>query len=200
MAHNQRIGIYGGSFDPVHNGHIILANHFIKHLNLDCLIIIPTVNAPHKDGAIADANHRYIMLKLAYNNIDKVHISDIEINRKGKSYTSDTILELRKLYQNDKLYLCMGEDMFITLDSWHKPNIIFEHCIICVVPRESNKKYIDFSYKFKENYNANIKIIKMEPIDISSTDIRNQLKQNKNAQSKLPKNILEYINKNNLYL
>jgi nicotinate-nucleotide adenylyltransferase len=203
----QKIGIYGGSFDPVHIGHIRIAETFIKALNLERLIVIPAANPPHKPGTTATGFHRYNMLKIAcalLKDGDKIEISPIEINRRGKSYTCDTAIELRALYPNAELYLCMGLDMFVTLASWHNPQVIFDNTVICTVGRdgESHQQYVQYviySKKYTDSYNARTLYIPMKPIDISSGEIRESLAREEDVSDRLPLGIPEYIVENRLY-
>ena len=117
----MRIGIFGGAFNPVHNGHINLAKSYIESLSLDKLLVIPTANPPHKTAlGLADKEDRLTMLSLAFSGVNKTEISDIEFRRTDKSYTYETIKELRKLYSCDDFFLIIGEDQFLSFDKWYQ--------------------------------------------------------------------------------
>ena len=151
MKQPKKIAMFGGSFNPIHNAHINLATAFIKKLKLDKLLLIPTAEPPHKsDSEMVSAEHRLNMCRLASEDIKKIEVSDIEIKREGKSYTVDTLKQLREMYPESELYLITGADMFMTLDEWKNPEEIFSLAAICTVPRndddiknleEKEKKY-----------------------------------------------------------
>ena len=110
----MRIGIYGGAFNPVHKGHIKLAEEVKTKADLDKIIIMPSGLSPHKSsGSLIDSSHRLQMCKLAFEGEDYI-ISDLEIKREGKSYTVDTVTELKEIYPDDELYLIMGSDMLLS--------------------------------------------------------------------------------------
>ena len=124
----MRIGIYGGTFNPIHAAHVHLVREFIKRLSLDRVILIPTGTPPHKaTHQLASGADRIEMCRLAAADIAEcpVTVSDIEVLRTGKSYTADTMTELKAQYPDDELFLLMGEDMFCTVEKWYHPERIF---------------------------------------------------------------------------
>ena len=123
----MRIGIFGGTFSPVHNGHVSAAKSFMEQMWLDILFIIPTGNTPHKDMSDGATSYdRLRMCEAAFSGIDGVIVSDMEIRREGKSYTVDT---LRQLYDpENRLFLLCGTDMMLTLDKWREADEIFKLC------------------------------------------------------------------------
>ena len=126
----MRIGIFGGTFSPVHNGHIAAAYAFMEKMWLDVLYVMPTALPPHKqlhgDAAAAD---RLEMLRLAFAGMDGVIVSDMEIRRGGRSYTVDTLRQMHAdLHGDDRLFLLMGTDMLLSFDSWREPDEIFRLC------------------------------------------------------------------------
>ena len=133
----MRIGIYGGSFSPIHNGHIRALKAFLEQMQLDFVYVIPTYNPPHrKSGKVIDSEHRMKMCELALKDVEGVVVSDIEIKRGGTSYTVDT---LRSLYnENNRLFLLMGTDMMLTLDTWRSPAEIFKLCYPVYMRRETD--------------------------------------------------------------
>ena len=133
----MRIGMFGGSFNPIHNGHIQLIKGIISELNLDKLLVVPSFLPPHKlVKSPVSPEDRIAMCKLCIDNIPKAKISDIEIKRGGKSYTYKTLQELHSIYTTDDLFLIMGADMFLSIETWRNPEIIFKLAIICGVPRK----------------------------------------------------------------
>lgn len=193
----MRIGIYGGTFNPIHNGHVNILKGFHNKLNLDKIIIIPTANPPHKKSPnLATAKHRIKMCELALTDLCYCEISDMEIKRQGKSYTIDTLIELKKSYDDDEIFLLMGEDMFLTIDKWLRFQEIFNLCTICTAPRsvDNFKKIEKFAKFIKKDYNNFCyKIIDVEYLKASSTEIRN------GDYNTLDNCVLDYIKENNLY-
>ena len=122
----MRIGIYGGSFNPPHTGHILAVSELIRNLKLDLLLIVPAADPPHKslpDGS-PTPEERLSLCSTAFAEIPGVEICDIEVRRNGKSYTVDTLTELRTLYPHDELILVMGTDMFLSFGTWREPEQI----------------------------------------------------------------------------
>lgn len=193
----MRIGVFGGTFNPIHLGHTNLIQGFYENLSLDKVIIIPTNVPPHKNpDFLVDAQHRINMCKLALNELVYCEVSDIEIRRTGKSYTVDTLNELKSIFPNSELFLLMGEDMFLTVEKWKSSTDIFKLATICATPRtkdnilelEKHSKCLKSKYNFLKS-----KIINIPLVVVSSTEIRNG---NTNL---LDKKVLDYSKKNNLY-
>ena len=132
----MRIGIYGGTFSPPHNGHIAAAKAFMEQMWLDLLYIIPAALPPHKEMEVAvSAVDRLQMCRRAFSGMEGVWVSDLEILRGGKSYTSDTLREL--CGADRRLFLLCGTDMILTLDSWHEPEEIFRLSYPVYIRREN---------------------------------------------------------------
>ena len=136
----MKIGIYGGTFDPIHRGHMAAAQTAAKLLELDKLLLIPAGIPPHKHKSSGGANgaQRMEMTSIAADRLGlkiPVEVLDLELKREGKSYTSDTLRELRKQYPKDELWLLMGTDMFLTLQNWHEPKTIMKLAKICAFGR-----------------------------------------------------------------
>lgn len=198
---NMKIGIFGGAFNPVHNGHMNLAEIYYKGLNLDKLIFIPTAHPPHKSGeALASQQDRLNMLSLAIE--DKPYeVSQIEFQRKGKSYTYDTLTELKKLYPNDTLYLIIGADQFLTFDCWYRYKDILNMAVLCTCAREDEEekqRIKDFASNLglgNDDY-----FLSTEPVlRVSSSQIRTGIMKGEDISSLLPKKVLEYILEKGLY-
>lgn len=195
------IAMYGGSFNPIHNGHIQLAKYFLNTLSLDKLLLIPDNKPPHKsDKAMISARHRFNMCKLAVNNINNIEVSDIEIKRKGKSYTVDTLRQLNVIYPDAQLFLIMGADMFLSLHTWKNFEEIFSRAIICAVPRDNDSIDELISYS-KSMECCNIRVIIAEEfmMNVSSTIIRGNVANSVPITDMVSKEVEEYIYKNRLY-
>ncbi len=196
------IGILGGTFNPIHNGHIQLAKYCQSSLDLDKIIFIPTYTPPHKSSAdLADCEHRLNMCKIAVQNYDCFEVSDIEIKRKGKSYTYQTLTSLKEIYPNNKLYLIMGADMFLTLSEWKNPNIILSESVITAIPRSDSDKndLYDYYDKVLKPMKAEVKILENPVIQVSSTFIRDNIDNYSLIQNLIDRNVYEYIVKNKIY-
>ena len=139
----MRIGIFGGAFNPVHNGHISLAAQAVSMLSLDKLILVPTADPPHKSGTdFAPAKARLDMLSLAFKYFGNAVVSDIEFKRQGKSYTYYTVNQIAALYPGARLFLIIGQDQFVNFDSWYKWRDILNSVTLFAVARNENSKQI----------------------------------------------------------
>lgn len=197
-----RLGIFGGTFNPPHIGHIESAKSFINALSLDKLLIIPTFIPPHKQSeATVTPEHRLAMCSLAFSDVPNCEVSDIEIKRGGKSYTYIT---LEELYREDtELFLLCGTDMILTLDSWMNPEIIFDSATICYARRECDARFdseIDKKIAlYKEKYGAEIIFVNSTVIEISSSEIREKIKSGEACNEFLPIEVNKYITDGELY-
>lgn len=196
------IAMYGGSFNPIHSGHIQLAQYFLEVLSLDKMLLIPDNKPPHKsDKVIISAEHRFNMCRLAVNNISNIEVSDIEIKREGKSYTVETLRQLSVIYPNAQLFLIMGADMFLTLHTWKEFEEIFSYAIICAVPRENDSidELIEYCNAM-ERYNIKAIIADQLMMNVSSTEIRRNIANSIPITDMVSKEVEKYIYKNRLYL
>lgn len=198
----MKTGIFGGTFNPVHKGHIMLAEYCMESVGLDRIIMIPTAVPPHKISKnLASENDRLNMCKLACRGKENFFVSDIEIKRQGKSYTYETLTQLKEIYPDDHLYTIMGADMFLTLDRWKNPKIIFEKSSIITIPRdEENKLELENFYnKVLKAMGASSIILPNPVMSVSSTFIRENLDNFNLISDMLDKGVYDYIIKNNLY-
>ncbi len=191
----------GGTFNPPHMGHINAAKSAREKLCLSELILIPAGLPPHKEVAknSATKKERLEMTRLCAKELS-ARVSDIEILREGKSYTADTLAFLRKIYPEDELWLIMGTDMFLSLESWHTPEKIFELSRIAVVPRNSQDvpELLKQREMLFEKYGAVSEIIETDAVTISSSELRNE-EERDNVLKFLPDSVRDYIEKNGLY-
>ena len=197
-----RIGIYGGTFNPPHIGHIAAAGQAADLLRLDTLLLMPDRIAPHKklpEGS-ASPQQRLEMLKIAAAGLPSITVSDMELKREGPSYTYQTILELKEQYPSDELIFVMGTDMFLSFDTWKNPNIIMKHASLGVLYRGEKDEIAEIDRKKREMEacGARICLIENRILPISSTDLRRLLIFDC-AQPYLPEGVGEYIRANGLY-
>ncbi len=193
----MKIGIYGGTFDPVHNGHIALAEQALKTLQLDFLYIMPNGNPPHKEKE-EDKLHRLEMVKLAFGALEKTVISDYEIQKESYSYTAETLMYLREKHPEDTFYLIMGMDSLQSIFSWKQPEIVCSLATLAVAHRPGYPVDEALLKRLQETYDARLSFLPME-YDISSTNLRQQLKKGGYLFDKMPLSLVRYILKHGLY-
>ena len=203
----RRIGIYGGTFSPPHIGHISAAKAFLEEIKPDSLLIMPTFNPPHKVAYGIDPIHRMNMAKLAFSPCegfyDSVTVSDFELTKKDTSYTYQTLEHFAS--SDTELYFLCGTDMFLTLDKWRRPDIIFRLSVIVLALREDiteeMSEKISLTKEFYEkNYSAKIIVLKNRPITVSSSELRSAILSGKDASAFLTKPVYDYIKNNKRYL
>lgn len=194
-----KLGIYGGSFNPFHNGHKLSAETFVEAAELDKLLIMPTFIPPHKQLANSVApHHRLNMIKNVFCD-ERIEISDYEMKKKGISYTYQTLEHFSRCC--DELYFSLGTDMFLSLESWKNPNVIFSLCtVVCLVREISNNKLIDEKKsEYEKKYGARILLPKYSPLELSSTEVRKKIKNGESVDDLVPSAVAEYIKKYGLY-
>jgi len=187
----MKIGILGGTFNPVHIGHLILAEEVREKLELDKIIFIPTALPPHKDNlGIAPARDRLKMLKAAIKGNKFFTVSDIEIKRPGRSYTSDTLKELKNQFIRDELYFIIGSDLLKYLNEWKDLSEINKMVKFVAATRPG--------YPL-EQIPSYIQRLAIRAVDISGFAVRAQVKENKSFRYLVPDKVFDYINKRKLY-
>ncbi|MBN2690066.1 MAG: nicotinate (nicotinamide) nucleotide adenylyltransferase [Gammaproteobacteria bacterium] len=196
----QKIGIFGGSFDPIHLGHLNLAETILKQFELDRIIFIPCSQTPGKDSPKASNQDRINMLKLTTQSNDKFSINLCEIERSGVSYTIDTLNELKAVYPNAEFYLIMSQDQFNDFTTtWFEWQEILETAKLIVANRPGSTLYIAPILKKYISFGI-IQLIQIDPYDISSTKIRDLIRHKKEFKHLVPQLIADYIKKHHLYL
>jgi len=174
-----KIGIYGGSFNPPHLGHILAAKEFQRTLNLDLLLFVPAATPPHKmlHPNSPDAKTRLHLLQLAAQELPFARVDDLELHREGASYTVDTLKALRANYPEDDLYLCMGTDMFQSFDSWYQPKEICSMAKIAMAHRADTdeEELQELAKTFRKKYGTKPELICNEFLEVSSTQVRRLL-------------------------
>ena len=197
-----RIGIYGGTFAPVHRGHMAAAEAFMKQMELDLLYVIPAGIPPHKQiDAADDPAHRLAMCERAFAGMRNVIVSDMEINRAGKSFTVDT---LRALHGEDRrLFLLMGTDMMLTLGEWREPDEIFKLCYPIYARREKDPiieaRIVAKNNASRAKYGKIVRRLMLDTVELASTDIRSLVQSGESFEHLVPPSVAAYIKKNGLY-
>ena len=198
----MRVGIYGGTFAPIHNGHVAAAKAFMEQMKLDYLFIIPAHLPPHKQiDESDDPVYRLRMCELAFKDIDGVVISDCEIARGGKSYTYDTLKELQR--EDTRLFLLCGTDMVLTFDTWYRFEDIFKMCYPVYVRRENDaligNRIVSKINEYYQKYGVMFRKIMTDPIELSSTDVRRAVKNGQDISGMVPAAVADFIKQNGLY-
>ncbi|NMC57423.1 MAG: nicotinate-nucleotide adenylyltransferase [Eubacteriaceae bacterium] len=198
----KKFGILGGSFNPIHLGHLILAEQVKNNFDLDKIIFIPTTDNPLKNK-LCDVNKydRFTMTSLAVEDNDYFEVSDIEIKNTGYSYTINTIEELLIMDSSVKYYFICGADIIFYLERWKEFEKLFKYITFIAAYRTGydTVKLQDEVTRLKEKYGADIIIFKTPLIDISSTQIRKRLKESKSVKYLIPQNVYSYITQKGLY-
>lgn len=197
----RKTGIYGGTFNPIHNGHIHLAEQFMQSLKLDRVLLIPANVPPHKRVPdLAPAEQRAAMCRLALPG-KAFEVSNVEIRRRGKSYTAETLRELKQRSPEDALYLLMGEDMFLTVQDWYKPEVIYSLAVLCAAPRSGDgMPGLVKQAETLKRAGARSLLCSIEYLPVSSTMVRQAVKNGESIENMVPPAVAAYIRKNKLYL
>jgi len=218
-----RVGIFGGTFNPIHRGHLAIAEEVQKALGLDRVLLVPANRPPHKGGLkIPAAKHRLAMVRLAVRGHAGLVVSDLEVRRRGKSYTLDTLKALQEQYpERTEFYLILGLDAFLEFSTWREPEKIVSSCHIAVVSRPGSRfsdlaqqpflKEIDPAalrgldagrrsrYDYPLTRKTGLILLHLTDYEISATRIRDHLSGGKRLKNLLPPLVESYIIKNHLY-
>lgn len=201
----KNIGILGGTFNPIHNQHILLAKCAYEQLKLDKVLLMPSgVSYLKKDTGVLPAEIRYKMCSLVAEEIPYLEVSDIEVKRSGNTYTYETLRELYEKDSSGTYYFIAGADTLFMLDKWKEPAYIFEHCVIAVAARLDDMCTEDaIKLKIKEyegKYNAVIRLVDINVSDLSSSMIRQMVSEGKDIRPYVPESVAEYIEHNGIYV
>lgn len=198
----SRIGILGGTFNPIHNGHIQMAKYSHDAAKLDKVILMPTFVPPHKESAnLVSCEHRLNMCRLACLNLPYAEVSDFEIKLEGKSYTYRTLELLKSQNKNDEFFFIVGADMFLSMQNWRNPKIIFELATVIAIPRdEDSVSQLSNHYEnVLKKMGAKAIVLKDSVLTVSSTYIRDNIDNQSALQSLIDSRVYNYIKENNLY-
>lgn len=200
----KQAGLYGGSFNPIHNGHLHLAESVRDALHLDYVLLMPAGEAPHKScDEYAAGAHRKAMCGLAAAERPWLRVSDYEIRKPGKSYTIDTLRMLRETNPDTEWTLLLGSDMLLSFDTWRNWQGIMEIARICAVSREENDLpalHAKADALMQQVTGAEIRVLNVPAFPVSSTQIRQNLRNHADCSCLLPENVVQYILKNGLYI
>jgi len=190
----NKIGLLGGTFNPIHCGHLKIASRAQKVLGLKKVIFIPSARPPHKkESNLPSSKDRYEMVKLAIKNNSRFSISDIELKRKGKSWTIDTVFIFKKLYPKSQIYFIIGADTLLEIPTWRNYKKLLKICRFVVVNRPG------YSIKDCRLKIADFIRVKMRGVNVSSLEIRKRIKNGIEIENLIPAKVEKYIRKKGLY-
>lgn len=202
MNQMKKIGIMGGTFNPVHFGHLLLAEEARHYCALDEVLFMPSGNSYMKnDAAIADGRLRLAMTAAAIENNPFFSLSPIEVDRGGFTYTCDTLKELGETYPMNRYYFIIGADNLFTLMDWKMPEMIMSSCTLIAAARggKSELQIAKQARKLQQEYQADIIILPPRRIDISSSEIREKIKKGESVRYMIPDKVISLIQENHLY-
>ena len=201
-SQNKKIGIMGGTFDPIHYGHLLLAQNAMESFHLDDILFVPSGTPWLKESTkVLSKSKRVSMTGIAIEDNPRFALSTIEIDREGNSYSYETVEELKKHNPGVDFYFIMGADSLLQIESWKCPDRLMKECTLLVAvrddcDREGLEKQISY---LKDRYEATIEILPADRIDISSTKIREMIMEGRSVRYMLPDAVIVFIKKNHLY-
>lgn len=201
----MRTAIFGGSFNPIHNGHVNLVRETAEKAALDRVIVMPTFISPFKkdsDVFVADGADRLEMCRLAFEDMPFVSVSDYELSRRKVSYTVETLRHYKATLPDDELYFIMGSDMLLSLTKWYCFEEIMRLCTIIAASREENENDIEGLRNKADDLAkyGKVIVINISAFEVSSTEIREKIIKNQDISCYVPQNVVKYILDKNLYL
>ena len=198
----KKIGIMGGTFDPVHNAHLSLAGQAYRQFSLDAVWMLPNGNPPHKSGIRqADVKHRIRMIQLAIADTPYLKFCNLETSRREYHYTFETLQHLKNAYPGAVFYFIMGADSLFEFDEWREPEAISRDCVILAAVRDGRRRE-QLQKRVAElgaRYGADIRLLDTPNMDIASSEIRRRIAAGEDVSGMLPPDVAEYIRKNGLY-
>ncbi|MGI6403161.1 MAG: nicotinate (nicotinamide) nucleotide adenylyltransferase [Oscillospiraceae bacterium] len=197
----MKIGVFGGTFNPIHNSHLYLAREYATQLELDRVVIVPSFIPPHKQADnLASGEDRLAMCRLAIQDLPLFHVTDFEIQQKGKSYTYKTLRHIQEKYPGSQLYLIMGSDMFMTVQDWRLAPEIYKMATLCGAQREQGElTLMEIHQQVLENQGARCILINIEAQPLSSTQVRHMIAAGEDVSHLLHPDVWEYIIAHDLY-
>jgi len=195
-----RIGVFGGTFDPIHSGHLLIAREMADALDLNRVLFVLAARPPHKVGqAITEDRHRLNMLRLAHVDQPNFEISEIELRRPEKSFTADTLEKLAEKLAPASLVFLMGEDSLRDLPNWHEPERIVRYAEIGVAARPGVDFDVSQIYEHVPGSSGRIHLVQTTEVDVSSQEIRDRVASGQSIEGLVPPRVAEYIRANELY-
>lgn len=199
----KKTGIMGGTFNPIHIGHLLLAENARDVFGLDEILFVPSgLSYMKSEIEIVDKKMRLEMTRLAIEDNPFFKLSMLEVEREGNSYSYETLEALRELDPETELYFIVGADSLFSMETWKRPEIIFQSCTILVAARDekdNNELKEQIAYLDKK-YKAKIGVVAMKEISISSTDIRDRIQKGKSIRYMVPDSVIAYIERHRLYM
>lgn len=200
-ASHKRIGIFGGTFDPIHIGHLILCQEAHYQLNLDQLLLLPAADPPHKQNRhITPIEHRLRMIERATEEVTFLSISRVDIDRPGPHYSVDTIQILQQEFSDDtKLFFLIGLDSLRDLPTWHRPEWLIDHCKIVTFERGGTSIEWPRLEEALPGVSSRVQLLQMPELEISSSDIRQRVQDGRPIRYHVLPTVESYITQNHLY-
>lgn len=201
-SQNKKIGIMGGTFDPIHYGHLLLAQNAQETFQLDDILFVPSGTPWLKESTkVLSKSKRVSMTGIAIEDNPRFALSTIEIDREGNSYSYETVEELKKHNPNVDFYFIMGADSLLQIESWKCPDRLMKECTLLVAVRDDcDRAGLEKQIAYlSERYEAQIEILPAARIDISSTEIREMVQEGRSVRYMLPDSVIAFIQKNHLY-
>lgn len=196
----MRLALFGGTFDPVHYGHLRLAEEACEAANLERVLFMPAHTSPFRTAErLSDPEHRLQMLRLATKDNPRFEVSDIEIQRGGVSYTIDTVRTLRQQYPNAELFLILGADALQGFTAWREPDVIAQECGLLVGVRPHYDLQATLA-QLPDPIRQRVQPVPMTPLGISASDLRQRVRQGRSIRYLTPPHVIEYIQQHRLYL
>lgn len=199
----MKIGIMGGTFDPIHNGHLMLGRYARDLFDLDEIWFMPNGNPPHKanESIESQTKHRVEMVRLAIQEEKQFVLELYEVNRKEVNYSYLTMEHFKKIYPEHEFYFIIGADSLFTLEKWKCPDRLLQTCVVLAAYRDgkSHEEMEEQIEYLNQKYSADIRLLGTPDVDISSTEIRERLKEDAYVQSIVPSAVYHYIMENHLF-
>ena len=197
----MKLGVFGGTFDPPHNGHVAALEVFAEKCGLDRVLVIPTGTPPHKAAGATSDTDRLEMARRAFGHVKNAEICDYEVKKCGKSYSVETLEWLKQQYPNDSITLYTGSDMLLSFHKWYKVERIFQLCTVAAFSRTGDdRSALDAQARsLHEKFGGNVAVHDFEPLAISSTLVRSSINGGEDFSSLVSESVAEYIRSNNLY-
>ena len=195
----MRVGLLGGTFDPIHFGHLAAADAAIDCADLDHVVFIPAAQPPHRPPAVASPDQRLEMCRLGIEGEPQFEVSDIELKREGPSYSVDTLKEMRRVQPDAELFLILGWDAARLFSTWHKPNEVSELAMIVIVARPGSAAPREEDLKGVGLDKARVVLCVRTTPDVSASEIRKAIAASEPITGKVPKAVEMYIASHRLY-
>ncbi|MCR4955872.1 MAG: nicotinate-nucleotide adenylyltransferase [Lachnospiraceae bacterium] len=198
----MRIGIMGGTFNPIHNGHLLIAENAYHQFHLDKILFMVAGNPPHKTNlTVVDSSHRCQMVKEAILNVPYFELDEREVHNQRLSYTYLTLTELKQSHPEDEFFFIMGADSLLYFEKWRNPEIILEKATVLIAVRDmvDSDKVLSTAKEITKKLGGTMDLIQTPMFDVSSNNIRSRIANKDTVRYLLPDSVIDYIKKNNLY-